>query len=73
MIKLELSRIDKLKLFGQCVRAITGIVGGSLVLVEGHPYIAIAILATGATANEIIAFIKDKENIIELKHQNKRQ
>lgn len=59
---LGLNKIEKLKLIGLCVKAATAIVGGSLILVEGHPYLSIAILAVGAVANEVVSFIKEKEN-----------
>lgn len=58
----SLSRIEKLKLIGLCVKAATAIVGGSLILTEGHPYLSVAILALGGVANEIVSFIKEKEN-----------
>jgi aerobic-type carbon monoxide dehydrogenase small subunit (CoxS/CutS family) len=57
-----LSKIEKLKLIGQCIKAGTGIIGGSLVLVEGHPYTATVILALGAISAEVVSFIKEKEN-----------
>jgi len=58
----NLSKIDKLKLIGLSIKAATGIIGGSLVLVEGHPYIATAVLALGAVANEFVSYIKEQEN-----------
>ncbi len=58
---LSLSKIEKLKLIGQCIRAATGIIGASLVLAEGYPYTTLAILATGAVSNEVVSFIKQKE------------
>lgn len=62
-MKLQgLTRVEKLKLIGMCIRAATAITGGSLVISEGHPYIALSILATGAVANEIVSFIKEREN-----------
>lgn len=57
-----LTRIEKLKLIGLCVKSVTAIVGGSLIIAEGHPYWATAILAIGGVANEIVSFIKEKEN-----------
>jgi len=57
-----LSRIEKLKLIGQCVKAATAIIGGSLVLSEGHPYFATSVLAIGAVCTEILSFIKEREN-----------
>ena len=59
---VSLSRIEKLKLIGLIIKSITAIVGGSLILVEGHPYISVSILALGGAANEIVSFIKEKEN-----------
>ncbi len=61
-MKFTLNKIEILKLTGQCIRAGTGIIGGSLVLVEGHPYTATAVLALGAVANEVVSFLKEKEN-----------
>ena len=58
----NLSKIDKLKLIGLSIKAATGIIGGSLVLVEGHPYIATAVLVLGAVANEFVSYIKEQEN-----------
>lgn len=59
---VSLSRIEKLKLIGLIIKSITAIVGGSLILAEGHPYISVSILALGGAANEIVSFIKEKEN-----------
>lgn len=58
----SLSKIEKLKLIGLCIKGATGIIGGSLVLVEGHPYLSLTVLALGAVANEVVSFIKEKEN-----------
>lgn len=58
----SLSKIEKLKLIGLCVKAATGIIGGSLVLVEGYPYLATSILAIGAVADAVVSYIKEKEN-----------
>ena len=69
----KLSRFDKLKLIGLSIKAATGIVGGSLVLVEGYPYLATAILALGAVANEVVSFIKEKENDKSGNKQNSQQ
>jgi len=56
-----LSKYDKFKLIGLIIKAITGVIGGSLVLTEKHPYITLVVLAIGAGANEWVSFIKDKE------------
>jgi hypothetical protein len=63
-----LSKIEKLKLIGLCVKAATGIIGGSLILTEVHPYLSIAMLAIGAVANEVISFIKEKEKLSNQEH-----
>ena len=57
-----MTKIDKLKLIGLCVKAVSGVVGGSLILAEHRPYLTLSILAIGALANEVISFIKEKEN-----------
>ena len=69
----SLSKIEKLKLIGLCIKAATGIIGGSLVLIEGYPYLATAILALGAVANEVVSFIKEKENDKSGNKQNSQQ
>jgi len=61
-IKDLLSSYDKLKLLGLIIKAISGVVGGSLILSEAKPYLTLAILALGAAANEVVSFLKDKEN-----------
>jgi len=58
----SLNKIEKLKLIGLCIKSVTAIAGGSLILVEGHPYLSLAILAVGGMANEVVSFIKEKEN-----------
>lgn len=58
----SLSKIEKLKLIGLCIKGATGIIGGSLIIVEGHPYLSLTVLALGAVANEVVSFIKEKEN-----------
>jgi hypothetical protein len=51
---------DKWKLIAFCVKAVTGIVGTSLIMTEDHPYITIIVLSTGAIANEVINHFKFK-------------
>lgn len=58
----SLSKIEKLKLIGLCIQGVTGVVGGSLILVEGHPYLTLVVLSLGAIANQVVSFIKEKEN-----------
>ena len=43
------------------VKTVTGVVGGSLVLSNEHPYIALTVLAIGAVANEAIEFFDLKK------------
>lgn len=59
---LTLSKLEKLKLIGLCIEGATGIIGGSLILTEKHPYLTLSVLAIGAVASKIVNFIKDKEN-----------
>jgi hypothetical protein len=64
----RLTKVDKFKLIGLCIKSITAVLGGSLILVEGHPYATLIILAMGGVANEIVIFIEKKEN--ENKNEN---
>lgn len=50
---------NKLKLAGMIVKGVTGVLGGSLVLSNEHPYIALTVLAIGAAANEYILYLKE--------------
>lgn len=43
------------------IKALTGIIGGSLVLSNEHPYIALTVLGIGAIANEAIDFFDLKK------------
>jgi hypothetical protein len=52
---------DKYKLTGLCIKAATGVIGGSLVLEQKHPYLTLIILAIGAIANEVTNFLKEKD------------
>lgn len=61
-IKNIFNSYEKLKLTGLIVKAVSGVVGGSLILSEAKPYLTLAILALGAAANEVISFLKEKEN-----------
>ncbi len=58
----SLSKVEKLKLIGLCIKSSTAIAGGSLILSEGHPYLTLSILCIGGAANEVVSFIKEKEN-----------
>ena len=43
------------------VKAVTGILGGSLVLTNQHPYLSLIVLGIGAVANEAIDFFDLKK------------
>jgi hypothetical protein len=43
------------------VKAVTGLLGGSLVLTNEHPYLALTVLGIGAIANEAIDFFDLKK------------
>ena len=43
------------------VKAVTGLLGGSLVLTSEHPYLSLAVLGIGAIANEAIGFFDLKK------------
>jgi hypothetical protein len=60
--KFTFTKLELLKLVGICIKSATAIIGGSLILVEGHPYLSVIILSIGAVANEIVSYIKEKEN-----------
>ena len=61
MTLLNFTKYDKYKLIGMCIKACTGVIGGSLILQNTHPYATLAVCALGAIANEVVNFIKDKE------------
>ena len=60
-MKKLLTGYEKYKLIGLMIKSVTGVIGGSLILTEKHPYISLAVLSIGAIANEWVSFIKDKE------------
>lgn len=60
-MKKLLTGYEKYKLIGIMIKAVTGVIGGSLILTEQHPYLALITLSIGAAANEWVSFIKDKE------------
>lgn len=49
---------DKYTFLAYAIKAVTGVVGTSLVLEQNHPYITVAVLAIGAVANEAIDYFK---------------
>ena len=60
--KYERGKSKKIKLLALCIKAVTGVLGASMILTEQRPYITLAILCTGAIANEILNFISQEEN-----------
>lgn len=59
--RYEKGKSNKIKLIALCIKAVTGVLGTSLILNQNHPYLALAILALGALANEVLNFITDNE------------
>ena len=62
----ELKKIysEKLMLIALVVKAVTGVLGASLILTEQHPYIALICLAIGAGVNEFLLYLeKMKKNV----------
>lgn len=43
------------------VKSVTGILGGSLILTNEHPYLSLLVLGIGAIANEAIDFFDLKK------------
>ena len=62
MKDIQFTKIDKLKLAGLSIQAVTGVVGATLILTENHPNLTLVVLAIGAISNQIVSFIKGKEN-----------
>lgn len=60
--KYERGKSKKIKLMAVCIKAITGVLGASMILTQQHPYIILTILCIGAVTNEIINFIQEEEN-----------
>lgn len=56
------TQMEKYRLYGLLIKAVTGVLGISMILTENHPYISIGILAIGAGAAEWVSFIKEKED-----------
>lgn len=57
-----LTRLEKIILIGMCIEAATGVVGGSLILVEGHPYLTLAVCALGAVGAKVANYLERKIN-----------
>lgn len=51
-----------LLLLASLMKAITGVVGASLILTEEHPYLALTALSIGAAVNEFLLFVEKSRN-----------
>jgi len=52
----------KIKFITLCIKAVTGVLGASMILTEQRPYLTLAILCAGAISNEVANFISSEEN-----------
>jgi len=59
--EFKFTKLDKLKLTGLCIKSVTAIAGGSLILTEGYPWTTLIVLAIGGVADTIVSYIKEKE------------
>lgn len=59
--KYEKGKSKKVKLIAVCIKAVTGVLGASMILTEQRPYITLIILCIGAVANEITNFYSQEE------------
>lgn len=55
------TKMEKYQLWGLSIKAVTGVLGISVILTENHPYIAIIVLCIGAGANEWVSMLEKKE------------
>ena len=51
---------EKIKLIATIVKAVTGVMGASLILSEEHPYLSLIVLAIGAGINEYLLYLEKK-------------
>jgi len=51
------------KLIALIIKGVTGVLGASLILQEGHPYLTLAVLSIGAGVNEYLLFIEKNDNL----------
>jgi uncharacterized membrane protein YhfC len=54
----KFTKMNGLELVALCIKALTGIIGGSMVLEQNHPYITLAVLGIGAVSFEIVNYMK---------------
>lgn len=50
------NKTSKAKLLALCIKAVTGVIGGTLIIEQNHPYLSLSVLCIGAISNEIINF-----------------
>lgn len=48
----------KAKLVANVVKAVTGVLGASLILNDNHPYLSLIVLAIGAGVNEYLLYLE---------------
>lgn len=57
----EKGKSKKVKFIAVCIKAVTGVLGASMILTEQRPYLTLIILCIGAVANEITNFYSQEE------------
>lgn len=60
----EKGKSNQIKLVALCIKAVTGVLGASMILTQQKPYLTLFILCLGAVANEILNFISTKDQNI---------
>lgn len=55
------NKSKKIKFIALCIKAVTGILGASMIITQQRPYLTLMILSIGAIANEILNFINTEE------------
>ncbi len=58
----ERGKSKRIKFFALMIKAVTGILGASMILTEQYPGWTLFVLCIGAAANETLNFIKDEEH-----------
>lgn len=72
MNKIKRIYSENLMLLALIVKAITGVLGTSLILSEKHPYVALIVLAIGAGINEYLLFFeRSKNKLVDKKAEDK--
>lgn len=55
--RYEKGKSKKIKLIALCIKAVTGVLGASMILTQQRPYLTLLILCIGAIANEVLNFM----------------